>query len=152
MKCWYGEMKINSMKEMVYRYDENLISQKREILAEGTQGDYKYIVMSHSIYPAVYIQLPSRVWYKYSYGFIGTMANLDRAVEVHGGWGYACEFLDTEGREFRYGFYVGWTYNTEDDYIAGEPFSNHKDGKKWTTAELIEEAKAAIKELIAQEE
>lgn len=140
------------MKEMVYRYDENLISQKREILAEGTHGEYRYIVMSHSIYPAVYIDLPLRVGYKYLCSDIDTIVALDRAVEVHGGWGYACEFLDTGESEFRYGFYVGWTYNTEDDYIAGEPFSNHKDGKKWTTAELIEEAKKAIRELIAHEE
>lgn len=147
MKCWYGEMKINSMKEMIYRYDENLISQKREVLAEGTYGGYKYIVLSHSLYPAVYIALPLRLC-----GDIDTIAALDRAVEVHGGWNYACEFLDTGAKGYRYGFYVGWIYNTEDDYIAGEPFSNHKDGKKWTTAELIEEAKAAIKELMAQEE
>lgn len=140
------------MKEMVYRYDENLISQKREVLAEGTQGDYKYIVMSHSLYPAVYIDLPSRVWYQYSDSGIDTIVKLDRAVDVHGGWGYACEFLDTGEKEFRYGLFVGWTYNTADDYIAGEPFSNHKDGKKWTTAELIDEAKKAIRELIAQEE
>lgn len=139
------------MKEMVYRYDENLISQKREILAEGTYDKYKYIVMSHSIYPAVYIDLPSRVWYQYSDSGIDTIVKLDRAVDVHGGWGCVCEFLDTGDRDFYCGRYVGWTYNTEDDYIAGEPFSNHKDGKRWTTAELIEEAKAAIKELIAQE-
>ena len=134
------------MKEMVYKYDENLISQKREILAEGTYCSYKYIVMSHSLYPAVYIALHLRLC-----SDIDTIAALDRAVEVHGGWNYACEFLDTGERKFWYGFYVGWTYNTADDYIAGEPFSNHKDGKRWTTAELIEEAKAAIKELIAQE-
>ena len=135
------------MKEMVYKYDKNLISQKREILAEGTQGDYKYIVMSHSIYPAVYIALPLRLC-----GDIDTIAALDRAVEVHGGWNYACDFLDTGEKELRYGFYVGWLYNTDDDFIAGEVFSNHKDGKKWTTAALIEEAKAAIRELIAHEE
>lgn len=140
------------MKEMVYKYDENLVSQKREILAEGTQGDYKYIVMSHSIYPAVYIDLPLRVGYKYLCGGIDTIAALDRAVDVHGGWGYLCDFLDTGVSGLRFGFYVGWIYNTDDDFIAGELFSNHKDGKKWTTAELIEEAKAAIKKLIAQEE
>ncbi len=139
------------MKEMVYRYDENLISQKREILAEGTHGEYKYIVMSHSLYPAVYIDLPHRVGYKYLCSDIDTIAKLDRVVKVHGGWNYDCEFLDTGERYFRYGFYVGWTYNTADDYIAGEPFSNHKDGKKWTTAALIGEAKAAIKEIIAHE-
>lgn len=152
MKCWYGEMKINSMKEMVYRYDENLISQKREVLAEGTQGDYKYIVLSHSIYPAVYIDLPLRVGYKCLCSDIDTIVALDRAIEVHGGWGYACDCLDTGEKWVRCGFYVGWIYNTEDDYIAGEPFSNHKDGKKWTTAELIEEAKTAILKLIGQEE
>ena len=140
------------MKEMVYRYDENLISQKREVLAEGTYCNFKYIVMSHSLYPAVYIALPLRVGYKYLCSGSDTIVNLDRAVDVHGGWGYACECLDTGEKEFRYGIYVGWVYNTDDDFIAGEIFSNHKDGKKWTTAELIEEAKAAIRELIAQEE
>lgn len=136
---------------MVYRYDENLISQKREVLAEGTQGDYKYIVMSHSIYPAVYIDLPLRVGYKYLCKDI-EIVKLARAVDVHGGWGYACEFLDTGEKELRYGFFVGWIYNTDDDFIAGELFSNHKDGKKWTAAELIEEAKTAIMKLIAHEE
>lgn len=137
---------------MVYKYDENLISQKREILAEGTHGEYKYIVMSHSIYPAVYIDLPLRDGYKYLRSDIDTLAALDRVVDVHGGWNYACDFLDTGEKELRYGLYVGWIYNTDDDFIAGEPFSNHKDGKKWTTAELIEEAKTAIRELIAHEE
>lgn len=155
MKCWYGEMKINSMKEMVYKYDKNLISQKREILAEGTQGDYKYIVLSHSIYPAVYIALPDTVGERLIYGgYTNAKEQLNRAAPVHGGWEYVSETLCTNDRgyQFRRGWFVGWTYNTEDDYIAGEPFSNHKDGKKWTTAELIEAAKAAIKEFIAQEE
>lgn len=152
MKCWYGEMKINSMKETVYRYDENLISQKREILAEGTHGEYRYIVMSHSIYPAVYIALPPRVGYIHLCDDIDAIVKLNRTVRVHGGWNYACDCLDTGEKWVRCGFFVGWVYNTDDDFIAGEIFSNHKDGKKWTTAELIEEAKAAIKELIAQEE
>lgn len=137
------------MKEMVYKYDENLISQKCEVLAEGIYGDYKYTVMSHSIYPAVYIQLPRRIRYKYLCGGIGAIVELDRVVDVHGGWCYVS--FGTGEREYRYEYFVGWTYNTEDDYIAGELFSSHKNGKKWTTAELIEEAKAAIKELIAQE-
>lgn len=140
------------MKEMIYRYDENLFSQKREILAEGTHGEYRYIVMSHSIYPAVYIELPLRAGYKYLCSDIDPIAALDRAVDVHGGWGYLCDFLDTGVSGLRFGFYVGWIYNTEDDFIAGEIFSNHKDGKKWTTAELIEEAKTAILKLIGQEE
>lgn len=140
------------MKEMIYRYDENLISQKREVLAEGTYCQYKYIVMSHSLYPAVFIQLPLRTWYEYAGGGVATIEKLDRIVDVHGGWGYACEFLNTGEKELRYGFFVGWIYNTDDDFIAGELFSNHKDGKKWTTAELIEEAKTAIMKLIAHEE
>lgn len=155
MKCWYGEMKINSMKEMIYRYDENLFSQKREILAEGTHGEYRYIVMSHSIYPAVYIDLPDVVGEGLIYGgYTNAVKQLNRDVPVHGGWEYVCETLCTNDRgyQFRRGWFVGWIYNTEDDFIAGEIFSNHKDGKKWTTAELIEEAKKAIRELIAQEE
>lgn len=143
------------MKEMVYRYNENLISQKREILAEGTQGDYKYIVMSHSIYPAVYIALPDTVGELLIYeGYTNAVKQLNRDVPVHGGWEYVSETLCTNDRgyQFRRGWFVGWTYNTADDYIAGEPFSNHKDGKKWTTAELIEEAKTAIMKLIAHEE
>lgn len=140
------------MKEMVYKYDKNSFSQRREILAEREIDGYEYIVMSHSLYPAVYIDMPLRAWYKYSGGGVATIEKLDRAVDVHGGWGYACDCLDTGEKEFRYGFYVGWTYNTDDDFIAGEIFSNHRDGKKWTTAELVEEAKAAILKLIAQEE
>jgi hypothetical protein len=140
------------MKEMVYKYDENLISQKREVLAVGTYCDYIYIVMSHSLYPAAYIDLPLRVGYKYLVSDIDTIAALDRVVDVHGGWNYACDYLDTGEKGLCYGFYVGWLYNTDDDFIAGEIFSNHKDGKKWTTAELIEEAKAVIKKLMAQEE
>lgn len=155
MKCWYGEMKINSMKEMIYRYDENLISQEREVLAEGTYGDYKYIVMSHSIYPAVYIDLPDTVGERLIYGgYTNAVKQLNRDVPVHGGWEYVSETLCTNDRgyQFRRGWFVGWTYNTADDYIAGELFSYRKGEKRWTTAELIEEAKAAIKELIAQEE
>lgn len=142
------------MKEMVYRYDENLISQEREVLAEGTYGDYKYIVMSHSIYPAVYIDLPDTVGERLIYGgYTNAVKQLNRDVPVHGGWEYVSETLCTNDRgyQFRRGWFVGWTYNTADDYIAGELFSYRKGEKRWTTAELIEEAKAAIKELIAQE-
>lgn len=143
------------MKEMVYRYNENLISQKREILAEGTQGDYKYIVMSHSIYPAVYIDLPDTVGELLIYeGYTNAVKQLNRDVPVHGGWEYVSETLCTNDRgyQFRRGWFVGWTYNTADDYIAGELFSYRKGEKKWTTAELIEEAKTAILKLIAHEE
>lgn len=143
------------MKEMVYRYDENRISQKREILAEGTYCQYKYIVMSHSIYPAVYIDLPDTVGERLIYGgYTNAVKQLNRDVPVHGGWEYVSETLCTNDRgyQFRRGWFVGWTYNTADDYIAGELFSYRKGEKRWTTAELIEEAKAAIKKLIAQEE
>jgi hypothetical protein len=143
------------MKEMVYKYDENLISQKREVLAEGTYGEYKYIVMSHSLYPAVYIDLPDTVGERLIYGgYTNAVKQLNRTVPVHGGWEYVSETLCTNDRgyQFRRGWFVGWTYNTDDDFIAGEIFSNHKDGKKWTTAELVEEAKTAILKLIAHEE
>lgn len=143
------------MREMVYRYDENLISQKREILAEGAYCNYKYIVMSHSIYPAVYIDLPDTVGERLIYGgYTNAVKHLNRAVPVHGGWEYVSETLCTNDRGYQFsrGWFVGWTYNTADDYIAGEPFSDHKGGKKWTTAELVEEAKTAIMKLIAQEE
>lgn len=143
------------MKEMVYKYDENLISQKREVLAEGTFCNYKYIVMSHSLYPAVYIDLPDTVGERLIYGgYTNAVKQLNRDVPVHGGWEYVSETLCTNdrGHQFRRGWFVGWTYNTADDYIAGELFSYRKGEKKWTTAELIEEAKATIKELIAHEE
>lgn len=134
-------------KEMRYFYDESLLMQGRELLAEDTDGDYSYVILSHSVYPVVYIRLPKT----YNGADYETskrlLSDFDRYLDVHGGVTFFGEELNTGEPSHRKGVFLGWTYNTAADYVAGIPFEDHAGGKRWTTSELIAEAKNAIKQL-----
>lgn len=136
------------MKKMHYNYNPDSFSQRREILAEGKIGGYEYIIMSHSIYPAIYINLPNESLFTRYINDLVALSALKRELSVHGGIQYFCNILDTGEQWFRTGHFIGWLYNTETDYIAGEWFKEHHDMKKWTTGELIGEAEQAIDELM----
>lgn len=143
--------KLNKIyREMEYKYEPDAIKRPREVLADGEIGDYQYIILSHGIYPAVYIRLPLTSYYgrrAYYDNVILTLAALRQDVRVHGGIQYVSKRLDI-GHDMELetvGLFVGWTYNLDDDYIAG--FENHINGHSWTTRELVCEATEAIYQL-----
>ena len=138
------------MREMSYCYDEDSFGRKREILAEGEINRYKYIILSCKLYPMIFVELPGDYRILYSNSLIMISA-LRRNVNVHGGFEAAIEFLDTGERHFRFGNFIGWSYNMESDYIAGDLFENHSGGKKWTTEELIKEAEYGVRQLESYE-
>ncbi len=132
-------------KEMIYFYDEEAFTQPRELLAEGEIDGYEYIIISCGLYPMVYVKLGKASAIQELALLRNEFYVLDNIHDFHGGVTSVTEYLDAGEREFRVGNYIGWRYNTDNDFIAGKYFENHANGKKWTTAELVEEAKAAVK-------
>ena len=131
-------------KEMIYFYDEEASTQPREMFAEGEIDGYEYIIISCGLYPIIYVKLPddSEIAKIPTWG--AAVNKLNRIYDFRGGVTYYSDSLYINGKELR-GMFIGWSYNTDDDFIAGKYFENHANGKKWTTEELVEEAKAAIK-------
>lgn len=139
-------------KEMIYFFDEEAFTQPREILAEDNIDGYEYIVLSYGMYPAIYINLPIESKIVKIPLWRDMIRTLDLIHDFHGGVTDCTPNLDTGERELRTGYFVGWAYNTDEDFIAGKYFLNHAGGRRWTTAQLVREAEAAIESLKVYEE
>lgn len=125
-------------KPMIYK-------PKREIetLEHDFYKGYEYAVMSLGTHPCCYFRIPGGNKYE-------DCDYEDIPLDVHGGITFKSDRLNTsEG--MLYGCWIGWDYAHLDDYLDGPEelkiFSG-RDGKKWTTEELIQACKDAIDQFI----
>lgn len=127
------------IKQMVY-------SESREIpdvLYEGEYKNHKFAILSLGTHPTAYVE--DKI------GLIGYEDFRLNGISVHGGF----TFHDTGywGDESKKILWLGWDYAHSGDfmgyYSTDNPF--YWWAKQWTTAEIYEEVKGVIKQIIKVE-
>lgn len=144
------------MKEMIYGEGENRVT----CLVDDTYKDIQYVVLNiRGSHPCCYVNLPEdHPWTK----LLITVGNdyYDIPVECHGGLTFASDHLYVEYHlnesktmkivdKVISGNWIGWDYAHAEDYTwypGREPFYEFE--KAWTTAELIEDCKKVIDQVV----
>lgn len=120
------------MKEMVYG-----LRKKCKILYSGEYKGHKFAIINLCSHPTAYVENKMGITDYYD-------CRLDN-VDVHSGFTY-CDtgYWDEESKKTSW---LGWDYAHYGDFIYGNTLS----GKQWTTAEIYEEVKSVIDQIIAVE-
>ena len=126
------------MKEMIY-------SAKRlnppEMLAEGEHKGLRFYVLNLGTHPCAYVDVTETHLNGKFYD--------DIDIKCHCGLTYSREYLRTVDKK---GWFVGWDYAHFMDYAGyEEDFSAHLrsvDTKRWTTAEMVNECKEVIDQIV----
>ena len=126
------------MKEMIY-------SAKRlnppEMLADGEYKGLHFYVLNLGTHPCAYVDVTETDLNRKYY--------TDVDISCHGGLTYSEEYLRTVDKK---GWFIGWYYAHYGDFTGYElemPIGIRMNGKRWTTAEIVEECKQVIDQLIA---
>jgi hypothetical protein len=129
------------MKEMVYSAERIA-----EVLHNGEYKDYKFYIMNLGTHPTAYIECKLENCNSHD------DERLDK-ISVHGGFTYLGRAYWNESDKT---IYLGWDYAHYMDYAGYEiKFPAHLrsyENKKWTTAEIFEEVKDVIDQLIADKQ
>ena len=122
------------MKEMVYGNRK-----KPEVLYNGEYKGHKFAILNLGSHPTAYVENKMAITDYYD-------CRLDN-VGVHGGFTY-CDngYWDEESKKTSW---LGWDYALCNDYCYSD---SPWDGKQWTTAEIYDEVKSVIEQIIAVEE
>lgn len=124
------------MKDMVYKPNREI-----DVLDDGVFDGFHYCIVSHGTHPCAYVELPAgHKWY--GAGYSGEMED---TVDCHGGITYTdYGLLPKDNENHKSGFWIGWDYAHCYDHAG---YDQDDDGKKWTTAEILEEVKNVIRQL-----
>lgn len=131
--------------EMVYKPSRDM--DNCEILAAGSYFGVPYFVCSLGNHPVCYIEV-SGIKELNCEGYDSEAVRNYCAHEPHGGftWSdYSAPALNDGSKWF-----LGWDYAHCDDYSVFEKC--RRGGRKWTTAEMVEEAKKVIGGIIIEED
>lgn len=117
------------VKEMIYE----TYRKDGDILYDGWYRGYRFLVVSYGTHPCGYVELKEGQKY---YG----CEDYEFDVYVHGGLTFTgkLSFID--------GWFIGWDYAHFDDFSGYD--IDWRDRKRWTTQEIINEAKSVIDQLI----
>lgn len=120
-------------KEMEYK----MRLPKFEKLAEGQEGQYKWLAISLGTHPCGYVCIPKdHPFYDKDYW------DIDDRIQVHGGLTFSGKIRGCDD------FCFGWDYAHADDYTY---FSDVGD-KRWTTQEIVDECLNAIQQFQSYED
>ena len=124
------------MKEMIY-------SAKRlklpEMLADGEYKGFHFYVLSLGTQPCSNVDDTETDLNGKDYS--------DIDIECHCGLTYSREYLNTVDKK---GWFIGWDYAHCCDFAGYElemPIGIRMNGKRWTTAEIVEECKQVIDQI-----
>lgn len=117
------------MKEMIYE----AYRKEAEILCDKQYRGYRFLVVSYGTNPCGYVELKEGQKY---YG----CEDYEFDVDVHGGLTWA------GGLRFTDGWFIGWDYAHYNDFCGYD--DDRRGYKRWTTQEIINEAKSVIDQLI----
>ena len=137
------------MNEMVYKERMS----RAELLANDTYKGYEYVVLSLGSHPCGYVVVEDNdKLFGLDYDTIHSKFDLD----CHCGLTYSedylsfLEFSDKYNCDVKCGIHnkwvIGWDYAHYGDYVGYDLFSD--DGKKWSTAEIVDECKDVIEQLV----
>lgn len=132
------------MKEMVY---SSTMSRRRDVLEDNYYKGYHYVVLSFGTHPCGYVEVPKG---NKLYGL-----NMDSLpyIDCHGGVTYTRSYLglDNNSKAYKDSWFIGWHYAHYMDYVGGLFVISDFNDKKWTTAEIVDECKSVIEQLIIYE-
>lgn len=138
------------MKEMVYQSRLN----RAMLLANDVYKGYEYVVISLGSHPCGYVVLDKE---DKLYGMDYDDIHEENDIYVHGGFTYSEDYLSFLEWSDKYDcdvktsikdkWVVGWDYGHYGDYYGGALYDDG-DGKKWTTAEIVDECKEVIDQII----
>ena len=124
------------MKEMIY-------SAKRlkspEMLEDGEYKGFHFYVLNLGTHPCAYVDVTETDLNGKDY--------VDIDISCHGGLTYSEEYLSTVDKK---GWFIGWDYAHYDDFAGYKlemPVGIRTNGKRWTTAEIVEECKQVIDQI-----
>lgn len=109
-----------------------------EKLAEGQEGQYKWMVISLGIHPCAYVCIPKdHPFYDKDYW------DIDDRIQVHGGLTFSGKIRGCDD------FCFGWDYGHVGDFTCYsiEPIGE----KRWTTQEIVDECLNVIKQFQSYE-
>ena len=122
------------MKEMTYG-----IRKKSEVLYSGEYKGHKFAILSLGSHPTAYVENKMDITDCYDCRLYN--------VGVHGGFTYCgTGHWNEESTKISW---LGWDYAHYGDYCYGD---TSQDSKQWTTAEIYDEVKSVIDQIVAVEE
>lgn len=121
------------MKEMVYSAEG-----KAEILFNGEYNGYKFCIMNLGTHPTAYVECKLENCNSYGDERLAS-------IDVHCGFTYMGKnYWDKTDITY----YLGWDYAHYCDYAGYFTKLGIDEGKRWTTAEIYNEVKSVIEQLI----
>ena len=124
------------MKEMIY-FAKWL--NPPEMLADGEYKGFHFYVLNLGTHPCAYIDVTETDLNGKDY--------VDIDISCHGGLTYSEKYLRTVDKK---GWFIGWDYAHCCDFSGYElnmPVHVRTSGKRWTTAEIVEECKQVIDQI-----
>ena len=111
-----------------------------EMLADGEYKGFHFYVLNLGTHPCAYVDVTGSDLNGTDYS--------DIDVECHCGLTYSREYLATVDKK---GWFIGWDYAHFCDFIGYElekPIDIRRtNGKRWTTAEIVNECKQVIDQI-----
>ena len=124
------------MKEMIYSAET---LNPPEMLADGEYKGFHFYVLNLGTHPCAYVDVTETDLNGKDYK--------DIDVSCHGGLTYSRKYLNTVDKK---GWFIGWDYAHYCDFVGYElemPIGIIMGGKRWTTAEIVEECKQVIDQI-----
>ena len=110
-----------------------------EMLADGEYKGFHFYVLNLGTHPCAYVDVTETDLNGKDY--------TDIDISCHGGLTYSEEYLHTVDKK---GWFIGWDYAHYGDFAGHElnmPVYMRTGGKRWTTAEIVEECKQVIDQI-----
>lgn len=124
------------MKEMIY--STTGLYPPETLIDEEYKG-FHFYVLNLGTHPCAYIDVTETDLNGKDYP--------DIDISCHGGLTYSREYLRTVDKK---GWFIGWDYAHYGDFMGYElniPVGIRVNGKRWTTAEIVEECKQVIDQI-----
>ena len=124
------------MKEMIYSAK---MLNPPEMLVDGEYKGFHFYVLNLGTHPCAYVDVTKTDLNGKDYESID--------IECHCGLTYSREHLNTVDKK---GWFIGWDYAHYCDFVGYEvnmPIDLRTNGKRWTTAEIVEECKQVIDQI-----
>ena len=124
------------MKEMIYSAKG---LNPPEMLADGDYKGFHFYVLNLGTHPCAYVDVTETNLNGKEY--------VDIDISCHGGLTYSEDYLRTVDKK---GWFIGWDYAHCSDFAGYElemPIGIRMNGKRWTTAEIVEECKQVIEQI-----
>ena len=127
------------MKEMIYTTTREI-----SLLEYNNYKGFNYYILSLGVHPTAYIQIPK------DHKLFGVIYDELPDIDVYGGFTYSRDYLWVNKKTKLDGWFIGWDYAHFGDYEGYEQLMPHLglNGKRWTTKEMIQEAKSVIEQIL----